>query len=529
MDQKQTAHDVLQSCGLMAMIALAVSVGLLATHRMRLTPDSMRYALVSQEIVSSGKLRYRIIPFEASLNQPDANGTVAMLEQPPMFPMLLALLGSVEPDRLWPARVVNVCSHVVIAVVSMLMASHFCGRAVGFLVGVTVTVMAPLVLVCHFCWSESLFTALLVCSVWFLLMSRRAGVHSYCYWASGFFAAAAIATRFAGVALLPLFLWDAVRVWKSVGLKKGLKHPALSGSVCVVVIAGLLIRNLLLSGSIRGFDQPSPGCSWFDVYRGMVGLIGAQCGIRGFGEVFCSVTVIGAIAVSVAVCLKKLNSRRYFRDGFDLILLFMGSYTLAISYAMLEYQPRFEYRFMTPLLPFILVWVAVIADIIFHGLRRIGPKRIARYGIVTFFLLLALSQGYRTFSGRRNLLAPGRVTQVIINSQTYRWLVERCPADSIVATNAPYEVAFYAERAALRMPSRDWNSRSVLPEDMETKLPQRMSQLGARYLVLFASPEGLDEQHFGSTLAALSRREAVGQQVVMVYECPDGVVYECGR
>lgn len=529
MNGKRFAGNHPRLWGVMAVVACAVSAGLLVTHRMGLTADSMRYALVSQELLSSATLRWPVIPFDESLNAPDARGTVALLEQPPGFPIVLAALGSVRPDRMWPSRVVNVCCHVVIAVVSMLITSRLCDRTVGVLAGIIVAVASPLLSISHFVWSEGLFTALVMLSVWFLLLSRQSGSRTGHLLISGVFAAGAMATRFAGVALLPLFLWDGFVSCKRARLRTGVRHLLVSGAASALVAASLLTRNLVCSGTIRGMSQPRPEHAWDELLGGLTGMMGAQFGLRHLGTTLCLVALLGGVAIAAFVLMfaDRKNTQRLLKAGFDMILAFAVSYTLVISYAMFSYQPRFEIRFMTPLLPFMVICVVIVADAVCRWLGHIADGRGARCGFIAFLLLIVLMQCYRSFSNRADFVSQNADARAFLDSQTYRWLAEHCTADSVVATNRPFLVPFFAGCSALRLPSRGWNSHTVIPEDMDARLPQRMSQVGARYLVLFAGPEGLDGRLCGETVSALSRREPICGQLVMIHDCVDGVVYEC--
>jgi len=93
---------------LVALCALAAA--LYATRYMRLSYDSMRYAAVADQLRGGAGLR---TPLFYMSDSPDASGTIPYTVQPPLFPVLLSVMGGISPDRLWPARVINVLAHIV--------------------------------------------------------------------------------------------------------------------------------------------------------------------------------------------------------------------------------------------------------------------------------------------------------------------------------------------------------------------------------------------------------------------------------
>lgn len=62
-----------------------------------------------------------------------------------------------------------------------------------------------------------------------------------------------------------------------------------------------------------------------------------------------------------------------------------------------------------------------------------------------------------------------------------------------------------------------------IPEDMESVLPDRMTEIGSKVLVLFGK---LTEEYDGEYLAGLSRKNGDNDKFIMAHRCEDGVVYE---
>jgi len=334
--------------GYCVVVICALLVGLYATHRLQPWNDAKRYSLVSQQLLNGRGLRVPIVYFsDETKNNPDAAGTIAFLEQPPMISMLLAMLGGVGPGDLFPARVLNVSGLVIVALFCALITNRLvntqCAQRnmrnsirttqharrntiLGIVCGIAVAFAYPLLLVSRFWFSELIFTAFMVVCIWLLISARQSAKRGPCLFGAGIFAAAAIATRFAGVALIPVFLWNAVVSAKNKNAKRLITGTFISTVVPVFAVGVLLARNFVLSGTVRGFHQPDQKRPWYVAAYGILSKISGQLGIQKlFGDRLALILIGVAVLIAAVIFLnhKRSDIVRIFRAGFDLILVFI--------------------------------------------------------------------------------------------------------------------------------------------------------------------------------------------------------------
>jgi len=157
---------------LLILIAVSTSVALLAVKNIKISPDSMIYALISQEITSGNGIRLPI-NLRMENNYVFVNGTVPYLEQPPLFPIVLALLGGVTPDNFLPAQLLNLICHVAISLLTfLLMEKIYNNKVIALLTGILVSISFPLLRITHHIWSETLFITFTTATMYFLILSR---------------------------------------------------------------------------------------------------------------------------------------------------------------------------------------------------------------------------------------------------------------------------------------------------------------------------------------------------------------------
>ncbi len=474
------------------LLVSAFVVAIHAVHDLGMAPDSMRYALVADQMLSGRGLRVPIIWFQRSPITPDSFGTVPFLCQPPLLPAFLAMLGGVTPDGLLAAQFLNIASHLIVVVFSFLIARKICGSLPGAVVGMSVAFSFCLVHSLNFLCSDPLFIAFVAVAVWSLVASRESSRKWEFAFLSGLMAAAAIGTRFCGVALLPMFIWEFVLEWKNKTIWSAIRLLSLSLSVPLIAITILAARNVLLSGSIRGFYQTDPGRSVFDAFYGFVFMTARQFGVNNIGLKMVSGILFLAIPIAAMFYFRSRKSiYRAFGTGLDLVMLFVFSYTGLLTYAMANYQPVFESRFAAPLIPFCLILLVVALDLGWRSMQGGHLGTLAKYGrIMAITLVLVYTVREYSLHPKDNSLPVWRnFNQAFLSSDTYKWITEHCSSGSVIATNGAFNVAFFAKCPTLRLPSRSWNKLIDLPNDMDSRLPQRMSEVGARYLVIFSGPQ----------------------------------------
>ncbi len=516
-----------------ALVAIfALGPCLVATRSMILVVDSRRYALVSQQLCLGRGLRCPVFDLH---DRPDSSGTVPFTLQAPLLPLVLASMGGVTSSRTWPARALNVASLVMTCVFSFLIASRLCGITAGVVAGITVAVSSPLLLAARYILTETLFIFLFVASVGLLQASRHAKPRWCFLIGSGLAAAAATATRYTGIALLPLFFWEASVIWRRGGSKRALITICLTIPLMLAYLAALWTRNVFISGHVWGSttpaDQPrEAGWSLFEAVRGMMAMTAAQFGVWGinFKSVIKGALAVILIGTPASIAMSRLKHRTTSRlelleRGLDIVLVAAVSYFGLLVCHLWSHQAVFEYRFATPLVP--LLFIAMVATVT-QGWRSLDSTRLRRWACwalvatLTLIVLYVARQSFKWSAGLNENISE------IPTTETYEWLVNNAEKERVIVTNQPFILSFSTGQSALRLPNRVFDPWAHIPQDMYELLPNEMSRVGANYLVIFSAREGLRADHWGDFIAALSRREPISNRLTIVWDCPDGVIYK---
>lgn len=521
-------------------LACALASALFAVRMIRVSNDSMWYALVADQVRQGHGLR---LPAFYLSETPDEFGTVPFTYQPPLLPVVLAALGGISADRMWPWIVLNVLAHMATAAVVVAIARRFGGWSVGLVAGLIVCISYPQLHVVRALWSEPLFIALFMLAVWSLVVSRTADRSGRWQLGSGIAAAAALLTRYAGVAIVPVCFYEAAVTWRREGIRAGMATLARTALPSVLCLAFLFGRNALLTGYIRGFGQASPDRSLLGMFVGTGRMMLGQFGLWGLDArtvlraALGVALLIGPTAALFFTARGRNKVGDYVRGGLDLVAVFAAAYVGLITYAMMGGLPDFELRFGAPIAPLVVIGFVVVLANGWGVLSATTGRAAARVALAASLILVGLHAV--TQSVTRVHAARG-VSFNIVRTESFRWLTEHAAPGEPVATNAAVKVAFLGKRPALRpqvsygyteylqlqmngVPA-SWRHWAV-PEDMILAIAQKMEQVGARYLVLFCGEEGLPASHWGEQVAALSRGEDVPTMFTEVRRYPDGVIY----
>jgi hypothetical protein len=499
-------------------------VSFLAVKNIKISSDSMVYSLISQEILSGNGIRLPII--RLADNYSLANGTVPFLEQPPLLPLLYALLGGVRPDNFFPALMINAVSHAAISIFTFLLMKELYDN-IGFalLTGVLVAVSSPLLWNANHMLSDSLFIALIVATFYFLVLYR----HSDNYGATGHLivaslcASASILTRFPGMTLIPLFFWEALLLIKSGKSKKNYAPVILVSSLPLITTVLLFIQNLIVSGTILGYSPPSPERSHLDAFAGTIKMMFLQFDL---GKRAVALIAIFAFIVVLYIILSADARRailKHLHSGLDLIIIFMIGYTVLIYTSYTRTQTVFEPRYMSPLVPFLFILFIITIVFISEITRSRGFSRLSLWAMVLSLVIISLGTCYKTYLNLGDLFYKQRSPYAILNSPTYKWIKENYGEDVIIATNHPFRLSFFGGYSTVRLPHKRFMSNIPIPDNMESFLPEQMSRFGAQVLALF---DKVEKEHEGSYLAELFGKRTNDENFTLMQTLPDGVVYK---
>jgi len=505
------------------LIISSAVAALFVVHNIKISPDSMRFGLISQQIMSGNGIKVPIIRLED--NFIPVNGAIPFLDNMPLLPILFALLGGVTPQNFLPAQIVNVISYIAISLFAFLiMINLLHDKGVALLTGLMIAFSYPLLKVTHHISSEPLLIALIMATIYFLTLSRQpGGLRSGRYLlAAGICGGAAILARNAGIALIPVFAWEAVVLIKNKRLKFRNVSAILSLALPLIVTIGMFARSYILSGSLRGFNQAYPERSYLDAFTGTLGMIleQFQLGRKSF------ILIMLLLTASVLYILFNVKLREEIMKsanaGLDSIIIFILSYTALICLTMARVQWRYEVRYVSPLVPFLIITILIIIVFLW---KRTGSHRYSRLssaGMVISLFILAFGSFYKTYLGSTEFSYKQSKQYSILKTCTFRWLKEQYGEDTIITTNEPFHLSFFGGYSTISLPHKMFNPTNYVPEDMKTVLPKQMSKFGSPALALF---DAVKEEYDGKYITELFNNRKSNASFEVAYECADGIVY----
>ncbi len=250
------------------LVIFSILPALFAVKHIIISPDSIVYSLISQEILSGNGIR---IPMIYSLKDIFVfiDGTVPHLGEPPFLSILFALFGSVTAESYFAAQVVNVISHVFISIFTFLLIKNiYDNKGIALFTGILVSLSFPLLWDAHHMVAEPLFTALATATLYLLSISRNSNNARFTknIFIASLCMSAAILTKYAGVALIPVFFWWAF----TLGLNKKIKSKYTS-TIAITILplvttSAIFLRNFMLMGEIFGWSPPSPERSFSNAF-----------------------------------------------------------------------------------------------------------------------------------------------------------------------------------------------------------------------------------------------------------------------
>lgn len=506
------------------LLLAAIIPALLAVKHMGISPDSMMYALISQEIVSGNGIRLPIL-YSLMDNYVFVDGTIPFALEPPLFPILLALFGGVTSQSFLAAQLLNVIGHMAISIITFLLMKKIYNKSwLALLAGILVSTTFPILKVTHYILSDILCIAFTVAVIYFSVLSRDPGQYRFNrnLLIASIFTSLAILTRFAGVALMPVFFWQLFILLRTQRIKIKSTSVITTAILPLVTIGTLFIRTRVLSGSIHGWVPPPPERSYFEAVKGTIKMIFLQFDLEGR-----SVTLITIfVALFILFIVVNSNARRemskHFHSGLNLIIIFIISHTLMVSYAMAKSQTVFELRYMSPLVPFLFILCIIFIVTAWETIRLKGFARLSLCMLILFLGMITLGNSYKTYMKSEEILSKWVGHYRILNSPTYHWLKKNYGNDVIITSNRPYHLSFFGDYTTIRLPHRRFNKNYRIPDNMEVFLPERMSKFGSSVLALF---EAADEEYEGSYLAGLFSKRENDDNFVLIQKFSDGVVY----
>jgi hypothetical protein len=483
------------------------------------------YALVSQEVVSGNGIRLPII-YDLKDNYFFINGTIPFFLEPPLFPIFLALFGGVTAQSFLAAQILNVTSHVIIAVFTFLLMKHiYNNNGIALLTGALVAISFPLLKITNYILSDAVCIAVTVATVYFLFLSRDSDQHRFNrnLLIASIFTSTAVLTRSAGVSLMPVFFWQVFILVKNNKLKLTFASNVLTILLPVIASGVLYTRAYILSGSIHGWMPPSIERSYFDAFTGTIKMILLQFNLsEQQSKLVIIVMILFVLYIMLSAAVRR-ELAKYVHPGLDLIVVFMITHTAVVTYAMAKSQTVFELRFMSPLVPFLFMLCALIIVVIWEIIKRKGFSKLSLCWITLSFGIIIFGNCYKTYVKSVEIFSTDIGHYRILHSQTYNWIKDNYGENLIITSNRPFHLSFFGGYSTIRLPHKRFEQNTPIPDNMGAYLPGRMSKFGSHVLALF---EEADETHEGSYIAGLFHKREDDDNFILVKQFSDGVVYK---
>ncbi len=410
---------------------LAAGLSYHLNRTIRITPDSMGYGVVSRNIASGKGLilnRYRLFPKNENPTAP-----IPLTMQPPGYPACLALFGGVNFEGISKVRLVNTFALFGSVVGCCLIGFLLSGRLPGWICGIAAGFSFAMLNAADAFLAESLFLFWILYSITLILIHER-------YHNPFFLILAAIAasmatlTRYPGIVMAAVFavgfLWSMYR--------KNFRHAIYWGISTFIVgltAASLLLRNYVLFGSFRGYEQAFQGRKPLELIIGLAEAITFPMGVSIAVYKFTFLTLFILIPLVLTLFMFR-KSRKDFQQfcnhGILYLWLFCGLYLVLIGYAMYRYQPHYESRFFLPFFPFLLA--ISLCTIWFFSESQTKRKRFVIRSIWTI-LLIGISF-FSLFHGWERLTAGYPNQKQLVNSQTTQWILKNIEKNEIIGNRS---------------------------------------------------------------------------------------------
>jgi hypothetical protein len=489
---------------------IGVTLVLVATSRYGagLSPDSVTYISTAQDLLHARGY----VQFDG---QP-------LLRFPPLYPTLLALAGTLQPDIASAARWLNaVAFGLIVGISSHWILTRTRAVSLGILGSVAVLLCIPLIETSVYAWSETLFTLCALGCLYHLDAWARRD-EPWRLWIAAAMAGLAWSSRYVGVAVvLTGVAW--ILLQRQMTLRVMLARVISHIAVSALPMAVWLGRNYLVSGSLTGQERlPSQVTVLAGVREAAedvsIWLVPAAVPTR----VRLALLGVALIAVVVAVGCASRSARRatLFRDLWTLtpfgLYVVIYATLVVVSTAVTALDPV-NGRYLSPMyVPLIIALVVLLGSLTseHNSARRWNAVTLTAAAVACWLVYptvtsAGLLERYITDG------AGGFHTSRWMDSELARYVRSHEFAD-VVYANEPYALYFLTGKITQQSPRRYFYRSKVLTGDLET-LNSQIGNLDHVNLIWFDGYWG----DFLYTPEDLRERYSLGE----LERVQDGAVY----
>ena len=445
---------------------------------------------------------------------------------PPLFPLLLAAGGWVGVDPLEAGRWINATAFgLTILAAGLWLHSNLRSRLLTLVATAIITASLPLSYWAGHFMTDPLFVLFTLLALMQLGAFLNRKIDAPLWWAAVLTALAAL-TRYPGVVLIGvgvlICLVRAVR----------LKHAVAYGAVASLPLAGVLVRNWVIKGSLTGYRQRS-GQSLSDVLSRVADVCRAWVippnAPDGFDYLLWTavglVVAAGAVVVGSGLGLGLGGKDRTASPLFGLgPIIPFGGFALAyllfiVAIVPLVIHPQIPARYLLPVYVPLLLAAVFLLDR-FLSIKAAGWMGAAQYGLASFVLLGALA--HVGFSAHENLRLTAQAygggyyfySNAAHWQQSLNYIRNHHIEGRIYSNHGP--LAWFGDRTAA--PGKYQQIRAGLPRLARDMMQETKDGIGA-HIVWFRSFD--DQGYYGYD--DLDLRLLPGIEIVA--ELADGVVF----
>ena len=404
---------------------------------------------------------------------------------PPLFPTLLALIGSGGMDLLVSSRFVNaICLALITFISSYWLLDHIHLRPLALLGSAAIVLSPPLITVSLMAWSEPLFILLTLLCLFALERLLKGDKYEF-YLLSILFAALALVTRYSGSVtilvgvLVLLFQRTALRIRRIVDSVSF----ALLSSLPLCIWLG---RNYLVASTLVGDRGASTLTLRQNIYM-MLYSIGdwfLPVGSNMISSIF-SIALICILAVGLAHKYDETNRKDISSLSSLPFLIFTTVYVcyLVATESTLALDP-IDSRLLSPIGIPLIFSIVIVADNLRLSLARQLRERTANLLIVGGLgILFVYWMGYAGAVARVTIQNGLGYSTAAWESSALVRLIGNLPSANLF-TNEPEAVYLYTRRPVKRSPRAFKYNSSTKTDDLAA-FTRLIKQSGSVYLVWF--------------------------------------------
>ncbi|SFF41337.1 Dolichyl-phosphate-mannose-protein mannosyltransferase [Actinoplanes philippinensis] len=449
--------------------------------------DSYQYLSVTSNILSGAgmttdipffesELRHGVIPAPVTTFPPGYPIAIAALQFFGLRPQLAAVTVSITSGALAVAMVGLICRR--------LRMDPIVSRYVLFIFGANASTLTYSISIL----SESLFTLVVTAALLAFLASRAVGASRTAYAIailSGLAVGVATWVRYAGLFVFAGLVLALVMDLAIARTRRAFYCLISVGLSATVLIAPLIVRNILLTGTWRGGNTVASedGAAW-TLMKGATGLAWLAV-----GNGTTAVAVAAQITVGIVAAAALTRLRRWFHTpALNLVATVLAVYIVAIVLASLNSPIDIGARLLFPALPLIsLTGGLVVWRLHRGGARRhrpVVPRALTMIGACAYFIsgctCLDLPYSPPHHGVYQKLAAP-----LEDGSRAIDWLAARNTPEAPVMATESQATSYALQRpvvgmAEARYSSTRWDEATVVSV---------IRQYHARYLILYTNPD----------------------------------------